>query len=70
MVLKACVEASGLVAMVLPGSSGPLLLVFNKPEKVLNQQKCIKAQMARKTSHPTPAQEQMHVKISLPSFLF
>lgn len=45
--LQAYVVASCPVATVLPGSSGSLLLVFNKPEKVLNQQKCVKAQMVR-----------------------
>lgn len=29
-----------------PGSFGFPLLLFNKPEKVLNLQKCLKAQMA------------------------
>ena len=44
---KACVAASCPIAMPLPGSSGSPLLVFNKPEKVLDLQKCIKAQMVK-----------------------
>lgn len=58
--LKACVAASCPIAMLLPGSSGSPLLVFNKPEKGLDQQKCTKAQMVKKTSYPRQAQAHMH----------
>lgn len=58
---KACVAAASCpIAMLLPGSSGSPLLVFNKPEKVLDQQKCSKAQMVKTTSYPRQVQAHMH----------